>query len=233
MSAITVINKATLEPTANFIIIHNWEINIKTPIATTVLSNLSAPPNSNTTTEPTSKQNPKAKTDTTELEINSDTGYTQNPNFQNYLSLLVTPKDSQPNNPKTNQQPTLTSNIPPATITENESLDAIFPFELKKLSTMLLFSRATLEEKLITAMYTDAKVDGHSIKLILDSGSAGSIITRQLMDQLGYRVDCATSACIITVDGATKTPISKIDDLPIEVNDIIVCTGEGYCAVHK
>ncbi|KAG9304214.1 hypothetical protein G9A89_019776 [Geosiphon pyriformis] len=101
-----------------------------------------------------------------------------------------------------------TSNIPPAMITENESLDAIFLFELKKLSTMPLFSGAVLEEKLITAMYTDAKIDGHPIKLILDSGSAGSIIARQLMDQLA--------------DGATKTPIGEIDDLPIEINGIIV-----------
>ncbi|KAG9284517.1 hypothetical protein G9A89_014121 [Geosiphon pyriformis] len=35
------------------------------------------------------------------------------------------------------------------------------------------------------AMYTDVKVDGQFIKLILDSKSAGSIITKQLMDQLG------------------------------------------------
>ncbi|KAG9299714.1 hypothetical protein G9A89_013074 [Geosiphon pyriformis] len=50
------------------------------------------------------------------------------------------------------------------------------------------------------AIYTDAKIDGHSIKLILDSGSAGSIITRQLMDQL--------------------------DNLSIEVNGIIVSIKE-------
>ncbi|KAG9289667.1 hypothetical protein G9A89_014402 [Geosiphon pyriformis] len=70
-------------------------------------------------------------------------------------------------------------------------------------------------------MYTNVKVDGHSIKLILDSGSAGSIITQQLMDQLGHRVDWAASACIITADGVTKTPIGKIDDFPFEVNSII------------
>ncbi|KAG9292634.1 hypothetical protein G9A89_007006 [Geosiphon pyriformis] len=50
-------------------------------------------------------------------------------------------------------------------------------------------------------------VEGQSIKLILDSSSTGSIITRQLIDQLA--------------DGATKTPIGKIDDFPFEVNGII------------
>ncbi|KAG9303070.1 hypothetical protein G9A89_000550 [Geosiphon pyriformis] len=109
------------------------------------------------------------------LEIGNGTGATQNPNSQNYLSLLVTPENTTPNNQKLEQTPT--SNISPTTIMEDKSLDAIFPFELEKPSTTLLFSGATLEEKPITAMYTDVKIDGHSIKLILNSGSAGSIIT--------------------------------------------------------
>ncbi|KAG9299848.1 hypothetical protein G9A89_003392 [Geosiphon pyriformis] len=113
---------------------------------------------------------------------NSGTKYVQNPNSQNYLSLLVTTEDAQPNNLETNQQPTLTSNILPATITKNKLLDAIFLFKLKKPLITPLFSGATLEEKPITAMYTDAKVDGHSIKLILNSGSADSIITKQFID---------------------------------------------------
>ncbi|KAG9284483.1 hypothetical protein G9A89_014087 [Geosiphon pyriformis] len=71
----------------------------------------------------------------------------------------------------------LTNNILPVTIIENKSLTAIFPFELEKPVEMPLFSGAALESKLITAIYIDAKVDGQHIKLILNSGSAGSIIT--------------------------------------------------------
>ncbi|KAG9291299.1 hypothetical protein G9A89_021801 [Geosiphon pyriformis] len=71
-------------------------------------------------------------------------------------------------------------------------------------------------------MYTDTKVDGHSIKLILDSKLAGSIITRQFINQLGYQVDCTTSARIIIAYRMTKTPIGEIDNLPIKVNGIIV-----------
>ncbi|KAG9301108.1 hypothetical protein G9A89_012491 [Geosiphon pyriformis] len=153
---------------------------------------------------------------------NSGTEYAQHLNFQNYLSLLVILEDAQPNNPETNQYSTLTSNILLATITKNESLDAIFLFELEEPSTTPLFSGAALEEKPITAMYTDTKVDGHSIKLILDSGLAGSIIIKQLIDQLGCRVDCAASAKIITANGTTKTPIDEIDDFPFEVNGIII-----------
>ncbi|KAG9297927.1 hypothetical protein G9A89_018755 [Geosiphon pyriformis] len=108
----------------------------------------------------------------------SGAGYTQNLYSQNYLSLLVTPEDVPFSNQKTNHTLTPTNNIPPATITKNKSLDTIFLFELKELSVMPLFSKAALEEKPITTMYTDVKVDGHFIKLILDSESAGSIITK-------------------------------------------------------
>ncbi|KAG9294137.1 hypothetical protein G9A89_021496 [Geosiphon pyriformis] len=130
-------------------------------------------------------------------------------------------EDASPNTWEPKQKQSLT-NILPATVMENESLAAIFPFKIEELTETPLFSRATLKEKPITAMYTDVKIDGQSIKLILDSGSASSIITRQLMDQLGHRVDRAASAKIITADGATKTLIGEIDNLPIEINSITV-----------
>ncbi|KAG9303541.1 hypothetical protein G9A89_018437 [Geosiphon pyriformis] len=152
---------------------------------------------------------------------NSGTGTTQNPNSQHYLSLLVTSEDATSSNLESNQQTTLTNNIPPATVTNNRSLAAIFSFELEKPFQLPLFSGAILEEKPITAMYTNAKVDGHPIKLILDSDSAGSIITKQFMNQLSCQVDQTASTRIITADGATKMLIGEIDDFPIEVNGII------------
>ncbi|KAG9287236.1 hypothetical protein G9A89_008866 [Geosiphon pyriformis] len=138
---------------------------------------------------------------------NSGTGYNQNPSSQNYLSLLVIPEDTASSKQETNQKP-LIRNIPSAASTKDESLVAIFLFELKKITSVLLFSGATLDTKPITTMYTDAKVNGQYIKLILNSGSAGNIITKQLIDQLA--------------DRATKTFIGKIDDFPFEVNNIIV-----------
>ncbi|KAG9285488.1 hypothetical protein G9A89_000167 [Geosiphon pyriformis] len=108
---------------------------------------------------------------------NSGAGQLQNPNSQNYLSLLVTLKDVSTNNSAFAQKQPLTSNILSATITEDESLATIFPFEFEETTAMPLFSGAPLEAKPITAMYTDAKVEEQSIKLILDSGSVGSIIT--------------------------------------------------------
>ncbi|KAG9286174.1 hypothetical protein G9A89_010188 [Geosiphon pyriformis] len=195
----------------------NLSTAVLTQLSAAVSGKLSIPTTSNTATELTSKQNSKTKINTAKLEIidgspltdpqsrpwNSGTGYAQNPNSQNYLSFLVTPKNAPPNNPETNQKQSLTNNIPSATITNNESLAVIFPFELEEIIPVPLFSGATLNTKPITTMYTDAKINSHFIKLILN-------------------IDHAASARIITADGTTKTPIGEIDDFPIEVNGIIV-----------
>ncbi|KAG9302751.1 hypothetical protein G9A89_009528 [Geosiphon pyriformis] len=172
-------------------------------LSTTATSHLSAAASSNLSTPTNSNATPKLSYNDIrkseiqnhpKLEISNGCLLTD-PQFirptirisSNYLSLLVTPEDVTSNNPELDQQPTiLTNNIPPAIVTNDESLAAIFLFKLKEVTSVPLFSRAALEEKPIIAMYTDAKVDSHSIKLILDSGSAGSIITQQLMDQLGH-----------------------------------------------
>ncbi|KAG9294910.1 hypothetical protein G9A89_003250 [Geosiphon pyriformis] len=123
---------------------------------------------------------------------NLDTSRVQNPNSQHYLSFLVTPENATSNNTESNQHIPINT-IPLATISSNKSLAAIFPFELKENAPIPLFSRAALEEKPITAMYMDARVD----------------------------VDRAASARIITANGVTKTPIGEINDFPFEVNGIV------------
>ncbi|KAG9287277.1 hypothetical protein G9A89_008907 [Geosiphon pyriformis] len=115
--------------------------------------------------------------------------------------------DSKLKQLKPNQNKLLISNIFSATITNNKLLAAIFPFEFKEPSQIPLLSRAMLKKKPITAMYTNAKVNDQTIKLILDSG---------------HQVDCTTSTKIITANGMTKTPIGEINNFPIEVNDIII-----------
>ncbi|KAG9292900.1 hypothetical protein G9A89_016262 [Geosiphon pyriformis] len=74
------------------------------------------------------------------------------------------------------------------------------------------------------ALYTDVRVREIDIKLILDSRSAGSIIMKQLMDQLGHRIDHAATTRIITANGNTKTPIGEIDNFPFEINRIQIPT---------
>ncbi|KAG9307186.1 hypothetical protein G9A89_017014 [Geosiphon pyriformis] len=121
----------------------------------------------------------------------------------------VGPEESKLNNDSRNINKTknssnkLNQTIPPTVATEDSSLAAIFSFELEENEAM--FSGAALDEKCpITAMYTEATVNNTPIKLILDSRSAGSIITLQLVNQLGFKVDCAATSQIITANGSTK-----------------------------
>ncbi|KAG9290586.1 hypothetical protein G9A89_020956 [Geosiphon pyriformis] len=80
--------------------------------------------------------------------------------------------------------------ILPARIAENANLSDIFPFEFEaNESPFLLSNVATNKQKAITAMYTEAEVKGKAIRLILDSGSTGSIITYQLMQQLKRNIN--------------------------------------------
>ncbi|KAG9286345.1 hypothetical protein G9A89_014511 [Geosiphon pyriformis] len=91
------------------------------------------------------------------------------------------------------------SNIPPATITKNTTLVTIFLFNIDNLNTHSLFSGAAInQDKPITALYTDAKVGGIDIKLILDSRLAA--------------------------DRNTKTLIGEIDNFSFEINGIQIPT---------
>ncbi|KAG9290497.1 hypothetical protein G9A89_002472 [Geosiphon pyriformis] len=128
------------------------------------------------------------------------TGY---PNQASYLSLM----EDQSFNKSTSQTK---SNIPPAIITKDTILATIFLFDINNLNTHSLFSRTAInQDKPIMALYTDARVRGIDIKLILNSRLA---------------VDCAATTRIITADGNTKTPIREIDNFSFKINGIQIST---------
>ncbi|KAG9289284.1 hypothetical protein G9A89_007845 [Geosiphon pyriformis] len=175
-------------------------------ILTTTTNNLSTPNGSDTATKLPCQWSPKAKNHPTKLAIVNSSPSTNlqliNPTIRISSVEFGHQLSSKP------KFPALFNNIPPATVTKNQFLAAIFSFEFEELSNVPLFSGAALNEKPITAMYTNAKVDGQSIKLILDN-------------QLGCQVDHTTSTRIITVNGTTKTPIGEIDDFPFNINGIV------------
>ncbi|KAG9294733.1 hypothetical protein G9A89_008212 [Geosiphon pyriformis] len=113
--------------------------------------------------------------------------------------------------------------IPPAQIAQNANLSDIFLFEFEANESPFLLSNAAVnEQKAITAMYTEAIVEGKPICLILDSGSAGSIITYQLMQQLKRNIDRPAQTVIVTADGMKKTPVGEIDDFPFTIDGITI-----------
>ncbi|KAG9290554.1 hypothetical protein G9A89_020924 [Geosiphon pyriformis] len=194
----TNLSTASLSTTAT----NNLSGTVTSNILTAATSNLSNTHHSNTTSKPSSNdiREPKIE-DHPKLEIGDSCTLTNPQLFP--PTIRISSAEFGYRNQEIEQQQPPTNNILSATITKNEFLDAIFPFKFEEPLDMPLFSRAALEEKLMTAMYTDAKIDGHSIKLILN-------------------IDHTANARIITMDGATKTPIGEINDFPIEVNSIVV-----------
>ncbi|KAG9300830.1 hypothetical protein G9A89_004460 [Geosiphon pyriformis] len=113
--------------------------------------------------------------------------------------------------------------IPPAQIAQNANLSDIFPFEFEANESSFLLSNAAVnEQKAITVMYIEATVEGKSIRLILDSGLAGSIITYQLMQQLKQNVDRPAQTVIVTADDMKKTLVREIDDFPFSIDGITI-----------
>ncbi|KAG9293423.1 hypothetical protein G9A89_009147 [Geosiphon pyriformis] len=113
--------------------------------------------------------------------------------------------------------------ISPAQIAQNANLSDIFPFEFEANESPFLLSNAAVnEQKAITAMYTEAIVKGKPIRLILDSGSAESIITYQLMQQLKQNVDRPAQTVIVTADDMKKTPVGEIDDFSFSIDGITI-----------
>ncbi|KAG9306138.1 hypothetical protein G9A89_016042 [Geosiphon pyriformis] len=111
-----------------------------------------------------SAANPKTETDTTKLEIVNNSSSTDSQFFHASIWIMKTEFGHQVHlKPKFSElfkSSALTNNILLAVSTKNKLLATIFPFDFDKITPVLLFSRAILNTKPITAMYTDAKVDG-------------------------------------------------------------------------
>ncbi|KAG9294545.1 hypothetical protein G9A89_008656 [Geosiphon pyriformis] len=74
-------------------------------------------------------------------------------------------------------------------------------------SPFLLSNAAVNEQKAITAMYTEATVEGKPIRLILDSGLAGNRPAQTV---------------IVTADSMKKTSVEEIDNFPFSIDGITI-----------
>ncbi|CAB4477881.1 unnamed protein product [Rhizophagus irregularis] len=88
-----------------------------------------------------------------------------------------------------------------------------------------------------TAMYCDAMIKGKRIPLIVDTGAAGSIVTCQLLNDLGIAIDRPSAIVMINVNGEKKRPLGEVLDFPITVGgvtvpiNVVVIDTESYSAI--
>ena len=79
-----------------------------------------------------------------------------------------------------------------------------------------------------------AQVDGAMIQLILDSGSSGSVISKQFLEKVGRKIDQPSHVNMIGINGEKQKALGEIKSLPIVVQkqllpvNVIVSEATSY-----
>src|SRR5947209_18413905 len=66
-------------------------------------------------------------------------------------------------------------------------------------------------------MFYIAQVDGAMVQLILDSGSSGSVISKQFLEKVGRKVDQPSHVNMIGINGEKRKVLGEIKSLPITI----------------
>lgn len=85
-----------------------------------------------------------------------------------------------------------------------------------------------------TALYCDASINGVEVPLILDSGAAGSIVSRQLLNNLGMHIERPSTSVMINVNDERKRPLGEVTNFPVTIKgatipvDAVVVEADSY-----
>lgn len=89
-----------------------------------------------------------------------------------------------------------------------------------------------------TSLYCDAELQGTEMPLIIDTGAAGSLVSCQLLNDLGISIDRPSATVIVDVNGDRKRPLGEVESLPISIQGIIIPAKDvavtdalTYCAI--
>ena len=88
-----------------------------------------------------------------------------------------------------------------------------------------------------SALYCEASIKHIRFPLIVDSGSAGSIISLSLLKDLEMEITRASKTVMINVNGERRRPLGAVSDIPLKIlnciipMDAIVTDAESYAAI--
>ena len=82
------------------------------------------------------------------------------------------------------------------------------------------YSNPSITSEAVEAIYCYAAVDGKPIYLILDSGSAGSVMSKSFLQQLGRKIESASTITMINIQGGRSRPLGRVSNIPIQINGI-------------
>lgn len=88
-----------------------------------------------------------------------------------------------------------------------------------------------------SALYCEASIKHIKFPLIVDSGSAGSIISLSLLKDLDMEITRASKTVMVNVNGERRRPLGAVSDIPLKIHgciipmDAIVTDADSYSAI--
>lgn len=73
-----------------------------------------------------------------------------------------------------------------------------------------------------TALYCDASIKHIQFPLIIDSGSAGCIISLNLLRDLDMEITHASKTLMVNVNGEKRRPLGAVSDIPLKIQECII-----------
>lgn len=88
-----------------------------------------------------------------------------------------------------------------------------------------------------SALYCDASINHIRFPLIIDSGSAGCIVSLSLLKDLEMEITRASKTVMVNVNGERRRPLGAVSDMPLKIQgcvipmDAIVTEADSYAAI--
>lgn len=111
---------------------------------------------------------------------------------------------------------------------ENEATEA---------EDLLAINMSKPNEERSSALYCDASIKHIEFPLIVDSGSAGSIISLALLKDLEMEITKASRTVMVNVNGECRRPLGAVSEIPLNIMgriipmDAIVTDANSYAAI--
>ena len=74
--------------------------------------------------------------------------------------------------------------------------------------------------KAVEVVYCSATVDNKPIYLILDSGSAGNVMSKSFLQQLGRKIESASTIIMINIQGGRSRPLGRVTNIPLQLDGV-------------
>ena len=111
--------------------------------------------------------------------------------------------------------------------------------EASEVQDLMQVNTARPNDNRTSALYCEASINHIRFPLIVDSGSAGSIISLALLKDLDMEITRASKTVMVNVNGKRQRPLGAVSDIPLKIHeciipmDAIVTEADSYAAIVR